>query len=305
MDTSADQANPSRRVSRGDTPAAKHRDIELPTLNSHIWDAGVSNTVLLRKLYEYAEGTANQAITWYWREKAPMKRASRTLRLLAIVLTTLGGLSPIVDAAGLNIRGVALAEGQVGYVLLGAAAGCVALDRFFGFSTGWMRYVKAAQEIQTSLSDFRLDWGMAMARFADTKPTPEQVQQLLHRTKAFIRRVDAQVTKETEEWISQFQASLAEADRAAAAQVAASRPGALVIMVSNGAKARDGFTIVLDGLPLQTIRGTHHQIGYVPPGVHQVGAKGEVDGRPVEATDTVNVAPGEIVEVKLEFAGVT
>ena len=37
---------------------------------------------------------------------------------------------------------------QVGYVLLGIAGGLVLLDRFFGYSSGWMQYIVAMQAIE-------------------------------------------------------------------------------------------------------------------------------------------------------------
>jgi low affinity Fe/Cu permease len=43
-------------------------------------------------------------------------------------------------------------------VALAIAVALVALDRFFGFSSAWARYMATGQAISAALNQFRLDW---------------------------------------------------------------------------------------------------------------------------------------------------
>lgn len=46
-------------------------------------------------------------------------------------------------------------------IVLGIAAGLVMLDRFFGFSTAWVRYISTELHLRQILDEFRLDWETA------------------------------------------------------------------------------------------------------------------------------------------------
>ena len=60
-----------------------------------------------------------------------------------------------------------------------------------------------------------------------------------------------------------------------------------------------GFTVTLDGMDVKTVRGTKYQIGYVAPGTHKIAVKGVVNKENLDASELVNVAPGEIATVTL------
>jgi hypothetical protein len=49
-------------------------------------------------------------------------------------------------------------------LFLGVAAALIGLDKTFGYSSGWARYVLTATNIRKSLEDFRLDWAELMAK---------------------------------------------------------------------------------------------------------------------------------------------
>jgi hypothetical protein len=249
--------------------------------------------------YAYAEARALEAINWYLREKRPNAVGSRVLRFLAIVLATLGGLAPIIASVGWLSARYAVNLGQLGYVLLGLAAACVGLDKLFGYSSAWMRYMMSALVLQRALSEFRLDWAMMIAKLKGQSPTTDQIQLMLQRLKEFVVLVDTEVERETQTWIAEFQSNLAEIERTAKAQVETSRPGAIDITVTNGMDTADGVTISLDGMVVKTVRGTKYQIGYVPPGPHKVSVTGTIDGKPLDASELVNVPPGVIAKVAM------
>ena len=109
------------------------------------------------ELRDRVELQALDAVAWYYEKKKSKNGWSRWLRFWAITFTVFGGLIPFISAAGIvqavlwhygdkdaaNSQLAELRFNQLGYVSIGLAAGCVAFDRFFGFSSNWMRYIGA------------------------------------------------------------------------------------------------------------------------------------------------------------------
>lgn len=282
------------------------RDIVTPSLNipNLKWTTHAETQESIGVLYQYVEANAQASIEWYARSKNLKAWMSQGLRFLAIMLTTLGGLTPILSA--LDLSSVNLPQGlgrlnlgQLGYLLLGLAAACIGFDRYFGFSSGWMRYIATMMALERSLSEFRLDWAMMIAKLGEKPPTPDQTQLMIQRLKEFLITVDGQVEQETLTWVSEFKTNLSEIEKTAKSQAEATRPGAIAITVTNGMETEDGFTLAMDGMEVKKVRGTKYQIGYVPPGPHKIAVAGTINGEPLDASELVNVTPGEIASVTI------
>ena len=171
----------------------------------------------LTALYKHAEARAESTIAWYLRAKASKSFNSRALRLLTILLGTLGGLAPILDSAGLTGWLPMGAEAtEIGFLLLGLAAACVAVDKLFGFSSGWMRYITTAMALQEDLSHLRMDWAATMVRSRSRPLTTGDILKQLERIRAFLDTIDGRVMTETRAWIAEFQTNLADIERATA-----------------------------------------------------------------------------------------
>lgn len=290
------------------TRLVKHErrlDIDTPELQVHRlkWKNDEEIQESIGQLYQYAEASAGSSIAWYGKQKRQKARMSRLLRGLAILFTIAGGLTPVVAALGLTqipLPGARQVDaGHLGYLLLGLAAACIGFDKFFGFSSGWMRYLATKMTIERSLSEFRLDWAMMVAKLREKSPTTDQVQLMIQRVKEFLLTVNTQVEQETQAWVSEFKTNLAEIEKTAKAQGESTRPGAIDITLTNGMDTDDGFTVTLDGMEIKKIRGTKYQIGYVAPGPHKIAVTGVVKGELLDASELVNVAPGEIAKATL------
>lgn len=163
-----------------------------------------------------------------------------------------------------------------------------------------MRYITTMMTIERALSEFRLDWAMMLAKSGQNQFTPDQVQLTLQRLKEFIAAIDSHVEQETQIWISEFRTNLVEIEKAAKTQSDATKPGAIDITVTNGMDTDVGFTVVLDGLAvMRGVKGTRHQIGYVPPGTHKILINGAIKGESFDASELVNVVPGTTSNVTL------
>jgi hypothetical protein len=287
-------------------PKTNLRHIEVPKLQIEklTWnnDGEIQRSIV--EIYQYAEASANNSIAWYGRRTRSKAVMSRLLRALAIFFTAVGGLMPIIRAlrpytAQSTPTLMGLDVGQLGYLLLGSAAACIAFDRFFGFSSGWMRYITTKMTLERMLSEFRMDWAMMVAKLGGKSPTTDQVQLMIQRLKEFLVAINTHVENETQTWVSEFKTNLAEIEKTATAQRDAARPGAIDVTVTNGMDTEDGFTVILDGMEVKKIRGSKYQIGYVSPGPHKIAVTGTIKGELLDASELANVAPGEIAKVTL------
>jgi len=123
----------------------------------------------LHEIYRWVEQEAVRSAEWYLSEKRTKGRWSRWLRLVAIGFATAGAALPLVAAAADGVNA------QWGYVLLAATAGALAVDRFFGFSSAWMRYVAAQLAIQSVLDHIRFQRAVNAVRREGRQPTSEEV----------------------------------------------------------------------------------------------------------------------------------
>lgn len=140
----------------------------------------------------------HEAIDWYMHEKQKKARASKTLRLASLVLAIAGGAVPLVAplAPGLN--------SSFGYLLLALAGGLQLVDRFFGYSNTWSRYVSTALHLNSQLLLLQLDSARLKAVGADEIAQWDMVDR-------YARELAAAVESETTQWVTDFSEILREA----------------------------------------------------------------------------------------------
>ncbi len=159
----------------------------------------------LDELYAWGERLAADAISWYLVEKRRRSRHSRALRAAALVLATAGGAVPICAlAAGRP------AAGNWGFLLLALAAGCVAFDRFFGYSSSWLRYMATATSLRTQLVEYQTAWAKEMVAMAAREPDRTDAVRLIELVRTFAWNVNDTIRAETEAWLVEFHTRLTE-----------------------------------------------------------------------------------------------
>lgn len=231
----------------------------------------------LGKLRSYVENESTKAIEWYFNSKTSKSLWSRWLRFLAIALSTAAGILPIAISllkAKYPVVGQ-LESGLLVSLLLGAAAGVVGLDHFFGLSSGWVRYVLTATAIQGALEDFRMDWHLLNAHLS-SPPTNDQLVAMIQRAKSFRTTIANMVLDETKAWAAEFQSNLAQLEKDVKAtfeqqrakieeemkiQNLAIRPGGIEVKVPNALTTDNrSFTVSLEGadppVPIETVVGS-------------------------------------------------
>ena len=123
-------AKPERRISQDIRPA------ELGSLDWSPEHARQS----LDLIYQHVIGVASQAISWYLTARGPKRRWAQRLRVGAIIMVAVAGVLPVLSqifGAGSSVK----IQPAWAAVALAIAVSLVALDRFFGFSSAWARYM--------------------------------------------------------------------------------------------------------------------------------------------------------------------
>ena len=165
----------------------------------------------LAAVRDHAVALAREAEAWYAGRRGSKRLWGRALRVGAIVLASVAAVLPVLSEIYTTDDRPAIAPGWA-TVFLAAAAGLVALDRYFGFSSGWMRFMAAELKLTRLRHEFEYRWQAGRAA-AGVRPTPEQVGALLAEAQAFVLAVDDVVAAETSSWISEFRTSLESAEQ--------------------------------------------------------------------------------------------
>ncbi len=182
------------------------------------WNAG-KQAESLALLCEYCIGTSKDARDWYERWRGPKKSAASALRLLAIVAAAVAGVIPLLG----QIIPKTIGDQQVipginplwSGVALAFAALLVLLDQFWGFTTGWVRYLLASQELAQELDMFCIDIEKEKISWDAGAPKPEEALATIEKCKDFLEGIHTIVRDETNEWAKDFKAVVAKLDKAA------------------------------------------------------------------------------------------
>lgn len=284
------------------------------------WDSEHAQASL-RAMLDYAEKSAKDAIHWYWDKKRWKAISSRAFRLGAILTTAAAAMIPVISATGwLQPASVTdsnlwtLRMNQIGYLCLGVAALCVALDRFLSGSSSWIRYVTTATAIQNALERFRLDWDRQTAALAGRAPEGEELIALINRITEFSATVRTLVEEETKAWAVEFQVNLAEFEKSsekarealqqssADAAAAAAKAGGIELTVSGAGAAAAGYDVLIDGRIVKTAVA-HPTCGIlgIAPGLHELTVRATFNGQPQQVSKLVTIEAGAAAQAEAAF----
>ena len=156
---------------------------------------------------------ANEAISWYVHAKKPKRAGATVIRSLTIASTTSAGILTVLAQL---YDGVPNGELKIHPVwismALAVAAGLFGIDKFFGFSRGWIRYVSTELKIRTALDEFNMSWPMRVVDWENGIPNAAQAKEAIVACTSFRAEIDTLVKDETDKWIADFQASIKDLD---------------------------------------------------------------------------------------------
>jgi hypothetical protein len=180
-------------------------------------------TKSLDALVAYATGEAERAIAWYYRKRRRMQWWGRGLRLGAILATSAAGVTPLLAKLFERNGSPALDPLWAAFLLAGAGI-LVLLDRFWGCTSAWVRYVLAAQELAETLDAFRMDWESHKLFWDRLDADAEQAQLMIDRCRTFLVHVRSVVRAETDAWATEFQNVLEQIEGATRARLPTDPP---------------------------------------------------------------------------------
>ncbi|GGW41199.1 SLATT domain-containing protein [Streptomyces caelestis] len=158
--------------------------------------------VRLDELYRWVERGALETAAWYLEDRVWKRRCARALRCGTAVGAVTGVALPLLDLIG--VAGGIAPWGCLA-LLLGVA--CVAVDRYFGVTTGWMRDVATAQAVQRRLQALQFDWAAESVREV-LGPAEGTASEAAERCLGVLRRFSEDVSElvrgETAEWVGEF-----------------------------------------------------------------------------------------------------
>ena len=158
----------------------------------------------LDELYRWVEDGALRTADWYLHDRLRKRRAARALRLGTAAGAVAGAALPLLDLTG-ALDGAA----GWGYLSLLLGAACVACDRYFGLTSGWIRNLATAQAVQRRLQVLQFDWASECVREV-LGPTEGTASEAAERCLGVLRRFSEDVTElvrsETADWMVEFRA---------------------------------------------------------------------------------------------------
>ena len=274
----------------------------------------------LQEIYDALVQKAETAMAWYESRQRSKKRGARYTRSAAIVLGASTAIIPSViallpervslfgsDLAVVRLNPIATIFGVV-------AATLILFDRFYGFSSSWIRFIATYQEIQANLEDFRIGWRKQILKLnSNQPPTDEQILAVYDFLAAFLKSINDSIRAETQGWVTEFKGALAEIDKtveaqktaAAAAAAAVPAKGAITITVA-GYHELDGrtWTLQLDNRKEETKVGQPSaSVHLLDPGIYKVRAAGKRNDQPVAAEYAVMVEPGKVTTIQVDKLG--
>jgi hypothetical protein len=232
----------------------------------------------------YAQG----AISWYLRHKGSKRLGARLTRLAAINLVLCAGLIPLLSQI-FQIGGKPAIDPLWSSVALVLAVGSAGLDRFFGFSTCYMRYLNTELLLQRLTHEFQIDFQARLFKLETEELNKDDVKEGLNHCKEFVLNVHNVVQAETASWTKEFTAVIDDIDKSARLQTRNIEAGSVDVTISNGDQCSDGWQISLDGGPLLSRTGKSVAFKEVSPGFHVLTASGQIEGVEKRAEWTVNV----------------
>jgi hypothetical protein len=166
----------------------------------------------LELLYQFVNNECDRATGWYFVKKKTMKMLGYIFRVGSILALAFAGVIPILgeifekgDVPGLSPAWSTL--------FLAIAGVFLSLDRFGGYTSGWIRYIRTAMALNRLHANFRIEWESQRLLLQGGQTDSATVSQAIQKCRDFLAQVNSIVGAETDEWAKDFQRVLAELER--------------------------------------------------------------------------------------------
>ncbi|ATB31433.1 SLATT domain-containing protein [Melittangium boletus] len=257
----------------------------------------------LQILYDEVMAKLEETIRWYDWHKNHNKRLASLLRGLAISLAGVASVVPIAVSmlpdSWKPERWVPIAS-----ILAALGAGCIGMDRLFGYSSSWMRYVTAMLNLQAQRELLQFNWTRRAleARLGGGTKSDRLTADLnlLYNARLSINQV---IKEETLEWVVRFSGALQDFEKSAVAQRTSmadfghslmARQGSLKVQIAGFDQLESHqCELQLGDASIETHHGATKAFPHVAPGQHVLRVSAQRDGKRVSSEEIVTILPGE------------
>lgn len=248
-------------------------------------------TKSLQEIFGYVMSAAEETIDWYVGAKNVKRHFARTIRVSSILLGAAAALLPTIIELFPDNNRLHIGAGWT-VVLIGIAGTLLLLDRFFGFSAGWMRYISTELQLRQITQEFQMDWEAEKVIWQGNPPSTDQITQMVARCKAMITQINNLVRDETNAWIKEFESAISQIDESVKFRTGIVEPGALNLTVTNGDATQQGWTISIDNAEPDIYSGRTVGKRNLIPGRHEIRIEGKIDQKVVRAEKVFNIPAG-------------
>lgn len=175
------------------------------------WSEGEA-TASLEKLYQFVNDECDRAIKWYFDKKRTKRILGYFFRVGAILALATSGVIPILGEI-YEKEGVPGLSPAWATIALAIAGLFLSLDRFGGYTSGWVRYIRTGQALSGLQSDFRIEWESQRLIIQGGQTNSAVVEQTIQHCRDFLAQVNLIVGAETDEWAQDFQKVLVELEK--------------------------------------------------------------------------------------------
>lgn len=184
------------------------KDLKFGSFPTLQWETG-KLAAPINQICDYALSQAQQSIDWYFRKRQLRRYFCRICRISVILLTAFAGLLPLIN----EIVGKEHALHSLwAAVALGVAATLILVDRFYGFTSGWIRFLLTAMRLTEALETFRFEVEQQKLSWGNAEPTPKQAAALLEQIRQFHAKALGIVNDETKAWAAKFTEAIKQLD---------------------------------------------------------------------------------------------
>jgi hypothetical protein len=251
----------------------------------------------LKKLREIVASKIEMTAAWYMRGKKGRRIFCRFSRVGAVVLATLAAAQPTI-AEIYRSQDRLLVRPGIATILALAAAALLLLDRFFGASTGWVRYISSGLALNDLRDEFEAMWRLETAAWGDAEPNIDQTKHTVTVLQGFITRVNDIVRAETEAWKAEFQSALQQVEEYAKTAPKKVEKSGLKVAVTNLDKLDGEWKISVNGGTPEIVTSAEKAFS-LTPGQTQLAVEAKVGDskKTVRREEIVMLKAGEITSV--------
>jgi hypothetical protein len=279
------------------------RPIDSTPLSVDKWDAAKAPA----EIKDFSQKSLERAdwyIAWYQKTKRAKARWSKFIRATCILLFILTALVPISNAYFGKYFHAADGTSQflnLGYIFATLGAGLLSLDKFYGFSAGWVRINAAITDLQNAKRNFRIVFETAV--MTQAPDTIEGFKALVEQIRAFDDNVTAIVKCETDQWGREFQAGNAQLSEFFQTKLNEQKPGDLQVNIAD-AQLYKSVELSLNGSPNGSITGGARLLSSLPPDNYELTLRGTRPDDTVAVKNAVAaVKAGALTSVDVKIGG--